>query len=488
MIKTTVKSAADWIWQKIKKRPLFFILLLSLIIRLFYLSLSNPLWWDSHVYVAMGKYIFSGGEIGLWESFRPLTHPLLLGIFWKLGFDPLIVGKLLDLIFSLISIYLTYLIGKKIFNEEVGLISSLLLSLTPLFIMLTGLILTEPLAITFSLLGIYFFIEQSNQFTSQPSKLKLFLAGFFVSLSFLTKFPQGIIFAALIFVLIIKKKSVLTKIKNVSIITAGFLIPVIPYLIFNYFRYPNLFEPFIYGSWIVTTSTWAYGSGIAYYLIQFFLHDWIYLFFFAYLYFFWKEKQWQDSNKTTIITIIILFLLYFTFQVPRKEVRYLTTVLPFLVITVAYALIKTYSKLKTEPKPILRPIAFVIICILIITVRIPTSLNFETVPTFEQEIIKTIEDYNITKPIMATDPSFVSFTNQPVILLNAGLEFGPVIYQENKNKYGLLFFNTCDLRCPPVNQTCLAKKEQFQQLISNENKEVFRKAYKNCTYYLYLPG
>ena len=479
-MKTAIKSSADWIWQRIKRRPLFFILLLSLIVRLFYLSLGHPLWWDSHVYIGMGKYIFSGGEIGIWESFRPLAHPLLLGAFWKLGFNPIVAGKILDLLFSLVSVYLTYLIGKKIFNEEVGLISSLILSLTSLFIMLTGLILTEPLAITFSLLGLYFFIGQQTKF-------KLFLAGFFISLSFLTKFPQGIIFAALIFVLITKKDHILTKIKNVSVTTAGFLVPVIPYLIFNYFRYPNLFEPFISGSWIVTTSTWVYGSGIAFYFLQFFLRHWIYLFFFIYLYYFFKEKQWSDPNKTAILMTIILFLLYFTFQVPRKEVRYLTVVLPFLAITVAYSAIKIYSKLKTKPKPALRPVAFVVICLLMTIIHIPVSLYFEAVPTFEQEIIKTVDDHNITGPIMTTDPSFVSFADQPVIILSAGLEFGPAIYRENKGEYGLLFLNTCDLICPPANQTCLAKKEQFQQLISAENREVFRKAYKNCTYYLYLP-
>ena len=475
------KRFLNKIWQPINRNPLLSILLLSLIMRLFYLSLSNPLWWDSHVYIGMGKYIFSGGEIGIWESFRPLLHPLILGAFWKLKFNSIIIGKILDLIFSLTAIYLTYLVGKKIFSKKVGLISALILSLTSLFIMFTGLILTEPLAITLSLLGILFFINQKNAF-------KIFLAGFFVALSFLTKFPQGIIFAALIFILIIKKDKLITKIKNLTSITIGFFIPIMPYLIFNYFRYQNIFEPFISGSWIVTTSTWVYGSGIFFYLIHFFLRYWIFLFFFVYVYYFFKNKHWQDSNKTTLLTIIILFLLYFTFQVPRKEIRYLVTILPFLTTVIAYTVIRIYKKLKNEQKPILKPLAFIIICTLIIIVHIPISLHFDKVPTFEEEINTVIADYNIKKPIMTSDPAFFSYSDKPIIILDAGLEFGPIIYQKNKNNYGLLFLNSCDLICPPNNQTCLNKKEQFQQLISQENKEVFTETYKNCTYYIYLPN
>ena len=465
----------------ILRKPLLYILLLSLIIRVFYLTLDNPLWWDSHVYIGMGKYIFSGGEIGIWESFRPLLHPIILGFFWKLNLEPVIIGKILDLTFSLIAIYLTYLVGKKIFSKEVGLISALILSLTSLFIMFTGLILTEPLAITFSLIGILFYISQKNQ-------LKLFLAGFFVALSFLTKFPQGIIFAALIFVLIIKKDKLTTKIKNLTAVTIGFFIPIMPYLIFNYFRYQNLFEPFVSGSWIVTTSTWVYGSGITFYLIHFFLRYWIFLFFFVYVYYFFKNKHWQDPNKTVLITIIFLFLIYFTFQVPRKEIRYLVTIIPFLTTVIAYTVIRIYKKLKEEQKPVLRPLAFIIICAILIVVHMPISLHFDNVPTFEQEILTVITDYDVKKPIMTSDPAFFSFSDKPIIILDAGLQFGPTIYRENKGNYGLLFLNSCDLICPPNNQTCLNHKEEFQQLISEENKEIFTETYKNCTYYIYLPN
>jgi 4-amino-4-deoxy-L-arabinose transferase-like glycosyltransferase len=474
------KDKLNKVWQYILDRPLFFILLLSLLVRLFYLSLNHPLWWDSHVYIGMAKYIYSSGNLGIWEAFRPLIHPILLGSFWKLGFNTIFIGKLLDLIFSLTSIYLTYLVGKKIFNKNTGLIAALILSITSVFLMFTGLIQTEPLAITFSLLGIYFFADYHKLY-------KLFLAGIFLALTFLTKFPQGLFFASVMIVLLLRKEKLLFKFKQLFITGIGFTITVLPYLIFNYYRYPQMMEPFTSGSWIVNTATWMYGTGITFYLTQFFLHHWIYLFFFAYIYYFFKEKQYHDANKTNLVLIIILFLAYFSFQVARKEVRYLIGAIPLMAILVAYSLIRIYHKLKKENIPYIRPIAFIVLCTIITVVHIPTTLHFEEVPTFEKEMLESIEKYNITGAIVSSDPAFISYVNNKLIILSSGMVYGPQIYQMNKGKYQLLYLNDCDLICAPNDQSCLKEKEDFINEIKQENKEIFNKSWKDCTFTIYLP-
>src|SRR3989338_5187944 len=128
------------LWQE---KPFLAIILFSLLLRIIYTFVSYPLWWDSHIYIGIGKYIFSSGEIGVWESFRPLIHSLLLGLAWKLGINPTIFGKVLDIILSTLAVALLYIIAKRLFDKKVAIISALLFSLTPLFIMLTGLILTE---------------------------------------------------------------------------------------------------------------------------------------------------------------------------------------------------------------------------------------------------------------------------------------------------------------------------------------------------------
>ncbi len=467
--------------KKIKERPLLFILILSVVIRIIYLSINWPLWWDAHVYIGMGKYIFSSGQIGMWESFRPLIHPIIIGAFWKVGLNPIAWSKILDLIFSIISIFLLYKISEKVFNKKIAIISSLIFSLTPVFIMHTGLILTEPLALTFGLLSIFLILDQTRL-------TRIFFSGIFLSLAFLTKFTAGIFFAAIFMVLMFKKEKFSVKVKNMFYLSVGFVLPIIPYMIFNYFRYPNLFEPFISGSWIVTTATWLYGNGYMYYLIDFFFKNPLYLFFFVYVYYFFREKEWRNSNKIIFLLISMLTLIYFTFFVPRKEPRYLLIAVPFMAIAVAQSVRILHNKLKLAKKPILWPKSFVILIILLILVPMPANLSFDKAPDFKPEVNRIITENNITGTILSSDPSFVSFLDHKIVTLD-GMDFASIIYNLTKNKAEMIFINDCDLLCAPENWNCEESRDLLLLTIKQENEEVFSKQFKECQYSIYLtPG
>ena len=56
---------------------------LFLIFKLSLLFTYHDTRWDESVYMGMGKYIYSNGQIGLWEDIRPIVLPLILGLFWK---------------------------------------------------------------------------------------------------------------------------------------------------------------------------------------------------------------------------------------------------------------------------------------------------------------------------------------------------------------------------------------------------------------------
>ncbi len=472
------------------QHPLGFILFFSAVIRISYLLLNYPLWWDSHVYIGIGKYIFSHGQLGIWESFRPLIWPFILGLFWKLHFNPFIIGKLLDLIFSLIVIYLTYRIAHSLFSETIALWSAAICSLTPLFIFFTGLILTEPLAMVFGLIGIYLFIQPLNPENnttnhSSTDSFNLFFSGVFLGLSFLTKFPQGIWFGCTFLIIVVQQELGKQKRNNLLTHSCGFLLIVIPYLLLNYHLYGNPFKAFIEGSKIVETSTWLYGSGFTFYFTQFFWNVPIYLFTGYAIYVGYKEKIYTQPQKLLLILISIFTILYFLY-VPRKETRYLVTILPFLAILCSYAIIHIYQKLKNQPKPLITPLAFIILCCLLIFLSLPDVIYIEQPPRFDTEIKTAIHQYNITGTILTSDPSFVSFLDHRIVTLD-GIKYAPIIYQRQKNQYQLLFMNDCDLPCSPHNKTCLALKEKFITKIKNENIPIFKKTFKNCTYSLSIP-
>jgi len=87
------------------------ILIIIILIFAFLSSISlfnyRLIWWDEAVYIGIGKYLYSNGTIGLFEQIRPLLLPVLLGAFWYIGLDPLISGRIMILLVSLFTIYLT---------------------------------------------------------------------------------------------------------------------------------------------------------------------------------------------------------------------------------------------------------------------------------------------------------------------------------------------------------------------------------------------
>ena len=461
-----------------QRKPLYFILLFSLIIRIAYLLIDYPLWWDSHVYVGIGKYIFSGGEIGIWESFRPLVHPLILGIFWKAGFDPIIIGKILDVAFSVLAIYFTYKIAEIVFNKKIAMLSSLLLSVTPIFLIHTGLILTEPLALTLGLAGIYVLVRYQHLFS-------VFGAGVFIALSFLTRFPQGIWFAVMVGALVIPRGKATLKLKTLAALMLGFTLPILPYLLFNYFRYGSPWDPLVAGSWIITTSTWLYDSGISYYFVHFFIFNAIYLFSFMYLYHYVRQREWFTMPKTIIVLIPIITILYYVY-VPRKELRYIVTSVPFLAMMVSWAVTTIYLKLKNRPRPFISARFFAVFCLILVIIPIPGGVYFERPPAFETELTTVIENHNLTGLILSSDPAFVSFLDHQVVTLD-GMEFAPTIYQQYKNKFELLFMNDCNLVCAPDDGVCQKQKEDLLRIMTSENQAVFSESIDSCTYTIYLP-
>ncbi|MBI2574421.1 hypothetical protein HYV82_00885, partial [Candidatus Woesearchaeota archaeon] len=74
--------------------------------------------WDEAVYIGMGKHIYSLGSSGLLEPIRPLGLPLLLGSFWKLGVSSVLAYRLLALSFAAVSVFMTYLLGRRLFGSE----------------------------------------------------------------------------------------------------------------------------------------------------------------------------------------------------------------------------------------------------------------------------------------------------------------------------------------------------------------------------------
>ena len=91
-----------------------------ILVNILFLSSYNDVWWDSSVYIGMGKYIYSFGKSGLWEESRPLIFPLILGLGYLLDLNLVYFGRIVSLAFAVLVLIMVYKIGTKLFSKKAG--------------------------------------------------------------------------------------------------------------------------------------------------------------------------------------------------------------------------------------------------------------------------------------------------------------------------------------------------------------------------------
>ncbi len=98
------------------------VLIISFVfVKSFFLLKFHDLIWDESVYLAVGKYLYSSGTVGLWEMIRPPILPIFTGLFWKLGINAAFAGEILSVFFASALLYVNYLISKQFFDRKYSL-------------------------------------------------------------------------------------------------------------------------------------------------------------------------------------------------------------------------------------------------------------------------------------------------------------------------------------------------------------------------------
>ncbi|MBU1112202.1 MAG: phospholipid carrier-dependent glycosyltransferase [Nanoarchaeota archaeon] len=489
----------------LKEKYLFLTLVLALILRVIFLAQDYALWWDSYVYIGMGKAIFTLGEIGIWEPFRPLIWPFILGFIWKLGLPVLFIGKVLDVVFSLTAIVFAYLFAKKIGGKLVANIVAFIMAISLLLIMHTGFVLTEPLALSFGMLGLYFFVIR-NYKEKRDTKINgqvknnwfyLILTGILLALAFLTKYPLGILWPSVMLIILLRKNKYhfgrykkyfdkeewKLKLKEWLLISISFIIVITPYLILNYILYKNPFEPFLSGNWIVSTDTWLYGTGIWFYLINFFFVDIVFMLCIIPLgHYIWKRK-WKDEPWSLIVIPAVLITAYFSFSVARKELRYLVIALPFFAMMLAFLVDYVYRYFKKFEKPTIRPNALIFVMIIIIILSqwsfFGNNTFYETYYheelddeiSFMDRIVETISNNGNKEAILSSSPALLERLDLKIYPTGNYWE-AKDIYGWNKHHIEFVYLNSCDFRCEEGDTECQDNVDSFFELVRSENSLV----------------
>lgn len=204
------------------------ILLFALILRL--LSIDQSLWLDEAINVNFIntlslKDIIVKYTIG--DFHPPLYHVLLKGWINLFGSSEISI-RLPSVIFSIASVFLVYLIVKKLYDSKTALIASTLIATAPLHIYYSQEARMYMLAELLTLASVYFFISILNKETI----LKWFFFIFFTTALLYTDYlPYLIIPTYIIYLFLFRKRISIHTIR--SFIPAFFLIFIllIPWLL-----------------------------------------------------------------------------------------------------------------------------------------------------------------------------------------------------------------------------------------------------------------
>jgi 4-amino-4-deoxy-L-arabinose transferase-like glycosyltransferase len=427
---------------------LMFILLIFLILK--WPSHNTLPIWDESVYIGMGKYLYSSGESGLWESIRPIGLPLLTGFFWKIGGMEwqLYLSKIFSLLFAVGTIFLTYIIARKIYGRTSGIIAAALLALSAVFFHHAGLILTDIISTFFMLLAVYFYISFKSQLgknktspkraDSNRNALIFFLIGLTSATALLFRFPHGIliIFFSVLILLDIKYKN--ARFNDLVFFLLGLTI-ILPFLIFNYSMYAQytanafdaIFRPFILGSihqGNIYQSVQGFWNNISYYIIALLLiNPLLFLAFFSIRKAIDKRSiknarnktMYNESHKMTCDVILKLYvlmcayLIYLTY-IANKQERFLLMILPIVIILSSGVIIHYISDNKSVWKHLRYSIMATLLVIFILfniqSMARPYYYNGSQAYDSSIALYKYYNNNNATT-ILTTDPVFAVYSD-----------------------------------------------------------------------------
>jgi 4-amino-4-deoxy-L-arabinose transferase-like glycosyltransferase len=453
-----------------KHAEIFFLLAIFLIVKLFLLFRSHVIIWDEAVYIGMGKYLFSFGKLGLWEHIRPVLWPIILGFSWRINLDPVITGRLLELLFSFGIICLVYLIGVGVFDKKAALLASILITFSPVFFFLSFYLFTEIPAVFFVLLSLLFFLGK-----------KSYLSGLMIGLAFLTKFPAAIFLFCLI--------PFLKNYKKVYLIL-GFLTVVTPFLIFNYLMYGSFLSPLVDAMSIITK---VLGCNLLsyqpwyYYFITIYRENFLYLFSVIGLF---LSLRKLDKKKGLLLLFLAVPLIYFI-HLHCRDYRYLMLFIPFVALFTGYGVSFLTSKFDKR--------IFYLITLLFLFISAYSGINFYlqhevlSEPDVKKDYYRYLEGKAIDKEVWISNPLASVYTPKKVNLIyypvydySLAKSFSDYLVK-NSSRISYVFLDNCGggIICAPDDKLCSKETISLLDYLHLNFRKVYDKEIGKCYYYIF---
>ena len=356
---------------------LILILFFGFVVRLYFFfnTLEQPLWWDESQYAEEARRIGLDLETNdIWYYRRTILLPIFwAGLFFVgLGESAL---RFTEVLFSVLLIFATYLVGKEMFNKQVGLIAALGITFSRIILFETTRLLNSVPAAAFMMLAVYYFYK----YNTKDNKTKyIYLFGLFSGLALSIRFATFLALISFIAAILLKEKFKFWK--NKHIICAFLLILIIlsPFFLLYNKNYPGGVKDFFrhYGELGIPTEEkqpylglnglFLYSkeipNNIGMFLFITFLIGLIFLLEFILV----PDLIFKNENLQRNIFLLLFILppfIYHGMKSLNVEERYLIGILPIIAILSGYGLYKVYGYLKEYNKYFINCIVFILLAI-----------------------------------------------------------------------------------------------------------------------------
>ncbi len=483
--------------------PIAIIIALFVVAKLFFLARYHLLIWDEAVYLGMGKYIYSLGSSGLWEMLRPVGLPVAIGWIWKLGLPYAFISEIISLLFGVGNIALTYLIARKLFNKNVGVLAAALLAVSPVFFLYSSYLLTEVPSMFFALAAVY-----------SLAKNRYYASGALAALAALFKFPQGlllvVIAAALVSSHVLQRnKQLLPLISQLAKVASSFAVVTLPFLVFNYLFYrpftsnpfDAIFRPYILGAWHQSNPAKVIPNQIynyAFYIIEALKQHVAFVLVLVAFFLFFKRRWFLNSGHVLIGIFLAAYFAYFTY-ISNKDERFIILFLPFLCIFSAAALPELLERLRNRSG--MRPVITGILVVMVgasFIFAVYHDVNFykwrpASEPQVAAELYRSITGLGIKGAVLTSEPVFTAYNDNlffPYYFTTyEGIpqELKPLNEWEQNKPFEAVIFSPQTLFCLEADTECTAARSRLSGFFAANYEPVFNGSYydSKVTYFVY---
>lgn len=219
---------------------LFLALFLAISLRLGYVLSLDPTSIMTPWSTVKDAYAYNNNALSLLEhgvygyNGRPSAfHPplygfFLAGIYSIFGLNNFLAVRLFQVLLSTFTVYVVYRIGRRVFNEETGIIAAFISAMYPFSLHFTGEIVTETLFVFLWTLSLLYLLY----LTRKPHPYNFFLCGALFSLTILSRPVVAFIPFAILWLWIVCKSRMLVL--KLLLFVIGLQVLIIPWSVRNY--------------------------------------------------------------------------------------------------------------------------------------------------------------------------------------------------------------------------------------------------------------